>query len=165
MIDRAGLMLFFERNGIAHVTRDHEAVFRASDAEAVKAMVPGAHAKNLFLKDAKDQVWLVSARDDTIIDLKRLPKAIGSARLSFASSDLMAKLLGVTPGSVTPFALINDTDRRVRFVLDIALAEAPILNFHPLINTASTSVTPAELARFLALLGVEPLIVDFANLG
>jgi Ala-tRNA(Pro) deacylase len=165
MIDRAGLMLFFEQNSITQVTRDHEPVFHAIDGEAIKALVPGAHAKNLLLKDAKNQVWLVSARDDTVIDLKRLPKAIGSARLSFASPKLMGNLLGVTPGSVTPFALINDTAHQVKFVLDAALAASPIVNFHPLINTASTSMTPAELGRFLALLNVKPLIVDFARLG
>jgi Ala-tRNA(Pro) deacylase len=131
------------------------------EGEEIKAAIPGAHTKNLFLKDAKDQLWLISARDRTVIDLKRLHPVIGSARLSFGSPALMEAALGVTPGSVTAFGLINDTHRRVRFVLDRDLAEAERVNFHPLTNTATTGVSQAGFRTFLAAVGVTPLIVDF----
>src|SRR5438093_8081845 len=124
MKTRDELLAFLDAQGIAHTTLDHEAVFRVGEGEEIKAALPGGHTKNLFLKDAKDQLWLISALGDTRIDLKRLPPVIGSARLSFGDAALLESALGVTPGSVTAFALVNDEDRRVRFVLDAALARA-----------------------------------------
>lgn len=165
MIDRAGLIRYFDAHGVDHATVDHPAVFRVGEGEDIKASIPGAHTKNLFLKDAKDQLWLISARDAAQIDLKRLPAVIGSARLSFGSADLMLATLGVTPGSVTAFALINDRDRRVRFVLDRELARAEAVNFHPLVNTATTRVSQAGWRRFLAAIGVTPIVVDFEALA
>jgi Ala-tRNA(Pro) deacylase len=162
MKSRADLLAFLDRIGVEAVTHDHPAVFRVGEGEDVKAGIDGAHTKNLFLKDAKGQLWLVSAQDRTVIDLKRLHTVIGSARLSFGNEALMAETLGVTPGSVTAFGLINDGERRVRFVLDRRLAEAAKVNFHPLENTATTSVTHDGFRRFLAAIGVAPLVVDFA---
>ena len=163
MHDRADLLAFFDAHGIAHATLEHPAVFRVGEGAEIKARLPGAHTKNLFLKDAKGALWLVSAMDAARIDLKALPGAIGSARLSFASAEVLNEALGVTPGSVTAFALINDQGRRVRFVLDAALARADRVNFHPLINTATTTVSQAGLRRFLEALGVSPLIVEFSE--
>ncbi len=162
MKTRADLIAFLDAEGIAHSTLDHPAVFRVGEGEEIKASLPGGHTKNLFLKDAKGQLWLISALGETRIDLKRLHPVIGSARLSFGSPELMLATLGVTPGSVTAFGLINDTGRRVRFVLDAALAKADPVNFHPLTNTATTAVSQAGFRRFLSALGVTPLIVDFA---
>jgi len=116
------------------------------------------------LKDAKDSLWLISALGETTIDLKRLHPVIGSARLSFGSPILMQETLGVTPGSVTALGLINDSDRRVRFVLDAALARADPVNFHPLTNTATTALSQAGFRTFLASLGITPLVVDFASM-
>jgi Ala-tRNA(Pro) deacylase len=161
--DAAELFAFLDAHGIAHATRSHAAVFRVGDGEAIKAAMPGPHTKNLFLKDAKGALWLVSATDTARIDLKALPAAIGSARLSFGSPPTLLEALGVTPGSVTAFALINDPDHKVRFVLDAALARADVVNFHPLTNTATTAISQAGLRRFLELLGVRPLIVDFGG--
>ncbi|MFC3071245.1 prolyl-tRNA synthetase associated domain-containing protein [Phenylobacterium soli] len=158
---RAGLLAFLEKIGAEPRTLDHPAVFRVEEGEEIKARIPGAHTKNLFLKDAKGQLWLISAEGHAAIDLKRLHQVIGSARLSFGSAELMQEVLGVTPGSVTAFALINDKDRRVRFVLDRTLAEADEVNFHPLTNTATTTVPRAGLTAFLSAIGVEPLVVDF----
>jgi len=165
MHSRADLLAFLDAQDITHSTLEHEAVFRVGEGDHIKAALPGGHTKNLFLKDAKDQLWLISALGETRIDLKRLPAAIGSARLSFGSAALLETVLGVTPGSVTAFALINDAGRKVRFVLDAALARADPVNFHPLINTATTAVSQAGFRRFLAALGVEPLVVDFAALA
>lgn len=165
MKTRADLFAFLDSLGIAHATLDHPAVFRVGEGDEIKAALPGGHTKNLFLKDARGRLWLISALGETAIDLKRLHPVIGSARLSFGNPDLMAETLGVTPGSVTAFGLINDTGRQVSFVLDAALAEADPVNFHPLENTATTAVSQAGFRRFLAALGVEPLIVDFAAMS
>jgi Ala-tRNA(Pro) deacylase len=161
MKTRADLLAFLDAEGIAHATTDHAAVFTVGEGEAIKAAMPGGHTKNLFLKDAKGQLWLISALGETVIDLKKLHPVIGSGRLSFGSPELMVETLGVTPGSVTAFGLINDTGRRVRFVLDAALAAADPVNFHPLTNTATTAVSQSGLRAFLAALGVTPMIVDF----
>ena len=163
--DRDSFLAWLEGNGIDHVTLDHPAVFRVGEGDDFKARLPGAHTKNLFLKDKKDRLWLISARQDTAIDLKRLHRVIGSDRLSFGSAELMVETLGVTPGSVTAFALINDTDKRLTFVVDRRLWEAERVNFHPLTNTATTGVDRAGFRRFLEAIGVEPIVVDFAALG
>ena len=136
----------------------------SGEGEKVKAAIPGAHTKNLFLKDAKARLWLISAQDSTVIGLKHLHKTIGSARLSFGNPDLLFETLGVTPGSVTAFALIYDAEHWVTFVLDAVLAEAAIVNFHPLVNTATTSLSQSGFRRFLEIIGVAPIIVDFAGL-
>ena len=165
MNTRADLLAFLDEIGVPAVTQEHPAVFRVGEGEDVKARIEGAHTKNLFLKDARGQLWLISAQADAVIDLKRLHPVIGSARLSFGNAEAMAQTLGVTPGSVTAFGLINDAERRVRFVLDRMLAEADQVNFHPLTNTATTTVTRDGLRRFLAALGVAPLVVDFTAMA
>jgi Ala-tRNA(Pro) deacylase len=165
MTDRAGLFAFLDAQGIAHSTLDHPAVFRVGEGDDIKASLPGGHTKNLFLKDSKDQLWLISALGETTIDLKRLPAVIGSGRLSFGNPELMKETLGVTPGSVTALGLINDTGHRVRFVLDSALAKADPVNFHPLTNTATTAISQAGFRKFLSALEIEPLIVDFDSLS
>ena len=161
----ADLYAFLDAHGIAHRTLEHPAVFRVDEGHEIKAALPGGHTKNLFLKDAKGQIWLVCALGETRIDLKRLPGTIGAARLSFGSAELMEAVLGVTPGSVTLFALINDPARRVKLVLDAALLRPEPVNFHPLTNTATTTVTAEGFERFLAAIGVTPLVVDFAAMS
>jgi Ala-tRNA(Pro) deacylase len=164
MKTRADLLALLDSLGVEHSTLDHPAVFRVGEGEEIKAGIEGAHTKNLFLKDAKDRLWLISAQQDTVIDLKRLHHTIGAARLSFGNAALMEETLGVTPGSVTAFALVNDADRRVTFVLDRRLAEAERVNFHPLTNTATTGVSREGFGAFLAAVGVTPLVVDFSTL-
>lgn len=162
---REDLLAFLAAIGVEQTTYDHPAVFRVEEGEEIKARIPGAHTKNLFLKDAKGQLWLISAEGHAAIDLKRLHSVIGSARLSFGNSVLMEETLGVTPGSVTAFGLINDEHRRVRFVLDRTLAEADLVNFHPLTNTATTTVSGEGLRHFLSALQVQPLVVDFGAMA
>jgi Ala-tRNA(Pro) deacylase len=159
----ADLFAFLDAHGIAHPTLEHPAVFRVGEGEDVMAALPGAHTKNLFLKDSKGAFWLISAEQTATINLKRLPAAIGSGRLSFGSPEALAARLGVTPGSVTPLALINDRARAVRFVLDAALHRAEQVNFHPLTNTATTTLTQGDLRAFLEALDITPVIVDFAD--
>ncbi|GLS02120.1 DNA-binding protein [Brevundimonas denitrificans] len=162
--DRDRLLGWMAANGVEQTTHDHPAVFRVEEGLELKAAMPGAHTKNLFLKDKKGRLWLISARQDTVVDLKRADKWIGSARLSFGNEALLWETLGVRPGSVTALGLINDPDRRVTFVLDKALWDADIVNFHPLTNTATTALTQAGFRKFLRLIGREPVVADFGNL-
>jgi Ala-tRNA(Pro) deacylase len=162
--DRDRLLAWMAEKDLPHVTHEHPAVFRVEEGLELKAAMPGAHTKNLFLKDKKGKLWLISARQDTAIDLKRADKWIGSARLSFGNETLLYETLGVRPGSVTALGLINDPGQRVTFILDKALWDAEIVNFHPLTNTATTALRQAEFRRFLQLLGREPVVVDFGQL-
>ncbi len=162
LFDRGRLLAWMAERGIAQTTHDHPAVFRVEEGLELKAALPGAHTKNLFLKDKKGKLWLISARQDTVVDLKRAPKTIGSDRLSFGNEHLLYETLGVRPGSVTALGLINDPDQRVTFVLDKALWDAEIVNFHPLTNTATTALAQAEFRKALAAMGREPvMVVDF----
>jgi len=138
----------------------HPPVFTVEEAEQHPHGLPGLDTKNLLLKDAKGQLFLVTMRADRRADLKALPAIIGSKRLSFASAETLFEALGVTPGSVTPLAMINDTQRRVTFSLDRALAEAAHIACHPLVNTATVSLTTADFFRLLRAVGVEPAVVD-----
>ena len=161
----ADLFALLDRLGVAHSTLEHEAVFRVGEGDEIKAALPGGHTKNLFLKDSRDQLWLISALGETRIDLKALPAFIGSGRLSFGSEARLQDALGVKPGSVTVFAMLNDHDRRVRLVLDKGLFDHALVNFHPLANTATTAVATEGMMRFLEHLGVQPMIIDFAKVG
>ena len=163
--DRETLSVWLKANGVTYTTHDHPAVFRVEEGLDLKADLPGAHTKNLFLKDHRGRLWLISARQDTIIDLKRAAGAMGSGRLSFGNEDLMWETLGVRPGSVTALGLINDIDRRVTFVLDRLLWDADIVNFHPLTNTATTALDQSAFRQVLALLEREPIVVDFGAMG
>ena len=165
MITRDGLLRYFKTIGVAAETLDHPAVFTVGEGENIKAALPGAHTKNLFFKDARDQLWLISAEGHATIDLKRLHLVIGSGRLSFGKPELMLQTLGVSPGSVTAFGLVNDVDHRVRLVLDRTLADAELVNFHPLTNTATTTVSGDGFRQFLKAVGVTPLIVDFVTMA
>ena len=154
------LFAFLDRLGIAHVTVTHPALFTVEQSRELRGTIPGAHTKNLFLKDKKDALFLVVAREDAAIDLGRLHGRIGaSGRLSFGRPELLAQTLGVTPGSVTPFGLINDAQRRVTVILDEELLDGEWLNFHPLHNAASTTLRSADLVRFIRALGYQPRIV------
>lgn len=163
--DRDSFLVWLDGQGIAHETVEHPAVFRVDEGLDLKAELPGAHSKNLFLKDKKQRLWLVSARQDTRIDLKRLDRVIGSARLSFAQETVLAEALGLTPGSVTALGLINDEGHRVTLVLDRRLWEADRVNFHPLKNTATTGLAQDQFRRFLQIIGVEPVVVDFDQMA
>ena len=147
--------------GIVTETHEHDAVFTVAESASIKASITGAHSKNLFLKDRRGRLFLVVAKDDTAIDLKRLHEAIGaSGRLSFGSAELLVEVLGIEPGSVTPFAVVNDVAERVSVVLDAALMGHDRLNFHPLVNTRTTGIAAQDLVGFLRATGHEPLITS-----
>lgn len=148
----------FRQLSIDTVTRDHPPVFTVEEARALRGEIPGGHCKNLFLKDDKGQLWLVVCLEDTQVDLKAAPARIGSRRLSFGKPGLLMEVLGVEPGSVTPFGLINDTDSRVNVVLEDRMMAHGLLNFHPLLNTATTTIGSADLVRFIESCGHRPRI-------
>jgi Ala-tRNA(Pro) deacylase len=156
----AALYARFRELGIAWTTHEHAPVFTVEEAAALYAQQPGGHTKNLFLKDRKGGLWLVVARGDLRIDLNALAGRLNAPRFSFGSAELLAATLGVTPGSVTPFALMNDTTRIVRPVLDAEMLLQEPLNFHPLRNDRTTAVSAADLLRFLRAVAAEPIIAN-----
>jgi Ala-tRNA(Pro) deacylase len=145
--------------GIAWTRYEHVPVFTVEEAAEVNARQPGRHTKNLFLKDKKGGLWLVVLRDDFRLDLNALSKQIGAPRFSFGSGELLVEALGVPPGSVTPFALINDGAHKVRVVLDEEMLEVEPLNFHPLRNDRTIAVSRADLLKFVADCGHAAQIV------
>ena len=156
------LFAYLDRLGIAHKTVTHPAVFTVEEARSLRGAVPGGHTKNLFLRDKKGAVYLVVASENAAIELRGLHRQLGaSGRFSFGSAELMREILGVEPGSVTPFAVINDTARRVAVVLDAAMMVNAALNFHPLVNTATTTISREGLLKFLEATGhltrIEPV--------
>src|SRR5690348_14941954 len=157
------LFAFLDRLGIAHPTLTHPAVFTVEESQSLRGQIPGGHTKNLFLRDRKGALYLVVASEDAAIELRALHRLLGaSGRFSFGSADLLRATLGVEPGAVTPFAAMNDTERRVTVVLDAAMMAHPVLNFHPLHNTMTTSIGRDDLVRFLAATGHVPRIAPVA---
>ncbi|PTM41161.1 prolyl-tRNA synthetase associated domain-containing protein [Bosea sp. 124] len=148
-------------HGIAFERVDHEPVFTVAESQALRGTLSGLHSKNLFVKDKKGRLFLVSARENARIDLKRLHETLGaSGRLSFCSAEALMEKLGVTPGSVTAFAVINDRAGAVTMVLDRNLTTGEAMNFHPLINTATLRIGRDDMLAFLRGTGHDPLIVD-----
>jgi len=152
------LFSFLDRLGIVHPTVSHPPLFTVEQSQSLRGQIPGGHSKNLFLKDKAGRLFLLVLLEDARIDLKALPAVIGAGRLSFGSADLLREVLGVEPGSVTPFALINDKDRRVTPVLDQAMMTHEVLNCHPLVNTMTTSIARDDLVKFLVDTGHPPRI-------
>jgi Ala-tRNA(Pro) deacylase len=162
-VSRADLMSRFAELGIETQTREHPPVHTVEEARALRGQIPGGHCKNLFLKDEKGAVWLIVCLEDARIDLKAAPGKIGSRRLSFGKPDLLMELLGVEPGSVTPFGLINDKGNRITVILEERMMREPLLNYHPLSNDATTTISAADLVTFIRSCGHEPRIVALAE--
>ena len=156
----AELLRRLDTLGIAHRTLEHAAVFTVEEAKALRGNLTGAHSKNLFLRDKKGAMWLLSCLADKTIDLRKLGEKLGARSLSFASRTRLTRYLGVIPGAVTPFAIINDPDAAVSVVLDRDLLTYKQLNFHPLDNTRTTTITADDLLRFLRALNHEPRLLD-----
>ncbi len=152
-----------ESLGIAHTTFDHEPVFTVEESKRLRGDMDGAHVKNLFLRNKKGAMWLVTCLEDRSVDLKWLAESLGAGRFSFASPDRLMKYLGVVPGAVTTFAAINDTTGSVRVALDRALLEASRINLHPLTNAMTTTIDSADLLRFLEAVGHPPTLIGFED--
>jgi Ala-tRNA(Pro) deacylase len=158
--DREGLLARLNELAIESETIDHPPVFTVEEAQAHTAHLPGGHCKSLFLKDKKGGLWLLVCLDRRRVDMNRLAKAVGCPRLSFGKPDLLLEVLGVTPGSVTPFALINDQEGRVQPLLDKALLDFELLNYHPLTNEATTTIKARDLPRFIESTGHDWRMID-----
>ena len=161
---RADLFALLDRADIAHRTVEHPAIFTVEEGRELKTQWPGGHSKNLFLKDKADALYLAVALGETRVDLVGLGRRLGAkGRLSFGRPELMTATLGVIPGAVTPFALMNETARALaRVIVDANILQHDPMWFHPLENTASTAVSPPDFMKFLAAVGVDPLVVDLA---
>ncbi|MDE1151553.1 MAG: prolyl-tRNA synthetase associated domain-containing protein [Micavibrio sp.] len=154
----------FDKLGISVVTYAHAPVFTVEEGRDFKHLMPGGHTKNLFLKDHKGKLFLVTALWDTQIDLKKLPARLSAGRFSFGNAALLEQTLGVTPGSVTPLAVMNDSERQVTPVLDARMMDEQIVNCHPLINDKTTAMGPKDLLKFMESFGYTPIVVDFSRL-
>ena len=156
----APLFAKLEALGIPYTSLNHAAVFTVAESQGLRGAIPGAHSKNLFVKDKKGRLFLVTALEDARIDLKKLHETLGGqGRVSFGSAEQLRERLGVEPGSVTPFAAMNDVDGAVTVILQDALMAEPVLNFHPLTNTATTTISNTDLIRFLEAVGHAPRIL------
>ncbi|MFB9982260.1 prolyl-tRNA synthetase associated domain-containing protein [Mesorhizobium kowhaii] len=156
----ADLMEFLAELGIAASTRRHPPLFTVADSQALRGEIAGGHTKNLFLKDKKDNFFLVTVGEEAVVDLKQIHQVIGAAgRVSFGRPEMLMDLLGVAPGAVTVFGLINDIAGRVKVVLDKALMDHAMINAHPLTNEATTSVAAGDLIRFVEATGHDAVIL------
>lgn len=159
-LTKSDLLTLLADLGLQASTIEHPPLHTVEEAQSWRGTLPGGFCKNLFLKDKRGELWLIVTLENRKIRLNQLPKALGSARLSFASADLMWEVLGVRPGSVTPFALANDTDQRCHLVLDAPMLDFSTLNYHPLTNEATTTISTQDFLKFVHHCGHEPLIID-----
>lgn len=150
----------FEALGISVTTQDHDPVFTVEESRHLRGLITGGHCKSLFLRNKRKEMWLVVCDEDRTVDLKRLGERLDAGRLSFGSADRLKEVLGVVPGSVTPFALINDRSVSVTPVLDAGMMENAVLNYHPLVNDRTTSIRREDLLKFIEACGHTPHIVD-----
>ncbi len=156
------LLEFLVSLGIRTKTYQRAPVFTVEESKRLRGDLPGGHCKSLFLRDKKRQLFLVVALEHRKIDLKSLRRSLGAHKnLSFGSPELMMEALGVAPGAVTPFAVINDTERRVQVVLDRAMLDVDLLNYHPLENDRTTAIAPGDLLRFLEASDHAPRLLEF----
>lgn len=154
------LLGHLEALGIETTTHRHAPLFTVADSQSLRGLIEGGHTKNLFLKDKKDRFFLVTVDEDAVVDLKSIHHKIGaSGRVSFGKPDKLMELLGVEPGSVTAFGVVNDVDGLVTVVLDATLMENETINAHPLTNTATTSIRRGDLMRFLESTRHSPLVL------
>ena len=166
---RDDLFRYLDGLGIAHSTVEHSPVFTVAQGEAVKKAIPGLHSKNLFLRSRDERLFLLCAQGSAFVKVNALHRRLGCKRLSFGKPELMEEVLGVAPGSVTLFALLNDCDgdreRRVTLLLDAVMARAERVNFHPLLNDASTAISGTDAVRFAVATGHPPVILSRAELA
>lgn len=165
MVTQDALFALLDELDISHSTVSHPPLFTVADSDKLHHELPGGHSKNLFLKDKKGQLFLVVAEQASVVDLKHLHKHIGAQRLSFGKPDLLMDVLGMIPGSVNPFALMNDADKRCTLWLDEGLMQHELVNFHPLENTMTTTIKSADLIRFVEAIGFTVNRLDFTALA
>lgn len=158
------LFRFLDELGIGHKTKTHPPVFTVAESVSLRDEIPGGHTKNLFVKDKKDNFFLLTVEENASVDLKTVHTIIGAAsKVSFGKPEKLMEYLGVAPGSVTAFGAINDTGKNVTFILDKDLMEHEIINCHPLSNDATTSIGRDDLIRFMEATGHTPLVLKVSG--
>lgn len=162
--DRAALFAHLDAHHIVHTTMAHKAMFTVEESHEVKENLPGGHTKNLFLKSKDGTLYLICALGETKISINHLHKHLGCKRLSFGKPELLEQVLGIKPGSVCLFALLNDHENKVHIIFDAALCDHEIVNFHPLENTATTAIAAKDMHVFAKSTGHEPTVLDFETL-
>ena len=156
------LLAYLNETGITHQIHHHPAVFTVAESKFVDADIPGSHTRNHFLKDKKDNMFLVTLLHDTPVDLKKLSDYLNAGRFSFGSPERLWSYLGVTPGSVTPLSILNDVESRVTLILEEGMMAEDVINVHPLINTMTVGIPPSSLMKLLKDFGVMPRILDLS---
>ena len=149
MLSKEKLIKLLDESNCDYEVKEHAPLFTVEDSKSLRGSILGAHSKNLFLKDAKGQFYLLSVEENTKVDLKKIMNFIGSKKLSFAKAEYLESILGIEPGSVSPFALINDVDKKVLFFLDKNFLNYEKLNFHPLVNTATVNIGTSDMIKFI----------------
>lgn len=163
--DSKKLLDYLESEHIPFQLHHHPPVFTVAEASSISHSIPGAHCRNLFLRDKKGSMILLTLRDTTAIDLKKLSGSLGMGRLSFGSPERLWTYLGVVPGSVTPLAILNDTERQVRPLFESAMMAESIINFHPLDNSMTVGMSPSSLMTILEKNAMTPHIIDLSPLA
>ena len=159
--DTSDLFARLDELGIAYDNLDHEPVYTVEEARALRGDLPGSHSKNFFLRDKKEAHWLVSVLSHRTVDLMWLAEQLGTKRLTFCSERRLMGFLGIRRGSVSPFAVINDTAGKVNVALDMEMLQQEPLNFHPLDNAKTTAISAEGLTRFLESVDHAPRILKF----
>jgi len=162
---RQDLFDYLDNLDITHSTHNHAPVFTVEESAAIKAHLPGGHTKNLFLKDKAGAFFLICALGDTPIRINKLHPVLGCKRLSFGKPEALMEKLGVPAGSVTLFSVLNDSAGDVTLIIDAALQEHKIVNFHPLLNDATTAISSEDMIKFTKATGHDPVIIDFKALA
>ncbi|HTO30296.1 MAG TPA: prolyl-tRNA synthetase associated domain-containing protein [Pararhizobium sp.] len=158
------LFQFLDSLGITHQTKQHEPVFTVAESVALRDEIPGGHTKNLFVKDRKDNYFLLTVEEHATVDLKTVHTIIGAAsKVSFGRPEKLMEYLGVIPGAVTAFGVINDAGQNVKIIIDQDLMQDEIVNCHPLSNDATTSIASKDLLRFIEATGHEPLVLKVTS--
>ena len=164
MIFKDDLIRILNDNGFEYFVEEHAPLFTVEDSKSLRGQIEGAHSKNLFLKDAKANFFLISIEESASIDLKKTMQQIQSKKLSFAKTEYLQDILGIEPGSVSPFALLNDTKKQVKFYLDRSFLDSETVNFHPLINTATVNISPQNLIDLIEKYHNPVNYIDLENL-
>ena len=164
MIFKDDLIRILNDNGFEYFVEEHAPLFTVEDSQSLRGQIEGAHSKNLFLKDAKANFFLISIEESASIDLKKTMQQIQSKKLSFAKPEYLQDILGIEPGSVSPFALLNDTKKQVEFYLDRSFLDSETVNFHPLINTATVNISPQNLIELIEKYHNPVNYIDLENL-
>ena len=164
MIFKDDLIRILNDNGFEYFVEEHAPLFTVEDSKSLRGQIEGAHSKNLFLKDAKADFFLISIEESASIDLKKTMQQIQSKKLSFAKPEYLQDILGIEPGSVSPFALLNDTKKQVKFYLDRSFLDSETVNFHPLINTATVNISPQNLIELIEKYHNPVNYIDLENL-